>query len=267
MPAVAIVAAGVIAAGASIYSANKAAKATKDAASSSADTSAYIYDQNKALFEPYYNVGVSALPGLQAWDANNPMPSYQKEVMDPMNSWNYTQSPAYEAKNSLAQQALNRQLQARGLSASGVGANRQADLSRKLTSEDYNSERNYRLGQYTDKYKSLLNDNTTRYNQLLDKVKIGQGAAGSLGQAGNTYASEVGKSTTDAGNAEAGFYAGLPGAALNTVSTGLKTYDTGQRAGWWNSNTSPSVGTSPLPNMPDSDNYSYNGLYNSGGAF
>jgi len=127
------------------------------------------------------------------------MPSYQNEVMNPMDAWRYEQSPAYQAKYTLGQEELNKQLQARGLGASGVGASRAADLSRKLTADDYTSERNYRLGQYTDKYKSLLNDNTTRYNQLLDQVKIGQGAAGSLGQAGNQYAQSIGQNTMASG--------------------------------------------------------------------
>ena len=152
------------------------------------------------------------------------------------------------------------------MGSSSIGANRAADLSRRLTAEDYASERNYRTSQLTDLYKSKYSENTDRYNRLLDQVKIGQGAAGTLGQTGNVYASEVGKATTQAGQAEAGFYAGIPGTMLNTVSTGLKAYDTGKRAGWWDNNNaavtnagSNAANTAYAPSMqPDQYN---NGLY------
>jgi len=232
----AIIGAGLVGAGASIWGAKKSSDAVSNAAKSASDTDRYIYDQNRDLFKPFYDVGTAALPGLSAWDAANPLPSYQKEVIDPMNSWRYEQSPAYQAQNTLAQQGLNSQLQARGLTSSGLGAVKSADLSRKLTADDYNTERNYRLGQYTDKYKSLLNDNTTRYQQLLDQVKVGQGAAGSLGQANNQYAQSVGQNTMAAGQAEASFYSGLGGLPFQAASTGLRTADYGNRAGWWGGN-------------------------------
>jgi hypothetical protein len=231
--AVAVVGGAVIGAGASIYSADKSSGAVEDAANANKDTQTYIYNENKKLFEPYYNVGVAALPGLTSYDATHPYPSYEDMVSKPMESWDYTQSPAYKAKYTLGSEALNNQLQARGLNASGIGANRAADLSRRLTAEDYNSERAYRTGQLTDKYRADLASNTDQYNRILDQIRVGQGAASSLGTAGNQYATGVGQATMDAGKAEGAFYAGLPGATLNVASTALKAYDTGQRAGWW----------------------------------
>jgi len=260
MPAVAIVAAGAIAAGASIYSSNKASKAQTSAAGKVADTERYIYDENKRLFEPFYEVGKNALSGLSGYDATHPTPSYDELVYNPMESWNYEQSPAYKAKYSLGMGELNKQLQARGLSSSAIGGNRAVDLSRKLTAEDYDTERRYETGRRTDRYKGQMSENTDAYNRLLDQVRIGQGAASSLGSAGNQYASGVGQATMAEGEAKAGFYAGLPGAVLNTTATGLKAYDTGQRAGWWGGGGDSN--TNNLPTMPDSDNYNYSGSYN-----
>jgi hypothetical protein len=161
------------------------------------------------------------------------LPDYKATVTDPMASWDYTQSPAYKAKYTLGMEELNKQLQARGLAPSGVGATRAADLARNLTAADYGSERSYAQGNLTDIYKSRYSQNTDRYNRLLDKVKIGQGAAGSAGTAGNAFATQVGNAQKDAGAAQASFYSGLGGLSGQTVSTGLKAYDYGNKQGWW----------------------------------
>jgi hypothetical protein len=188
-----------------------------------------------------------------------PLPSYDELVYNPMENWNYEQSPAYKAKYSLGMEELNKQMQARGLASSAVGGNRALDFARRLTADDYTTERGYETGRRTDRYKGLMSENTDAYNRLLDQVRIGQGAAGSLGSAGNQYAQGVGQATMAAGQAQAGFYAGLPGMAYNTAAAGLKAYDTGQRAGWWGSGNN---NTNDSTVMPDSDNYSYSGLYN-----
>ena len=161
------------------------------------------------------------------------LPSYQDIVLNPMESWNYEQSPAYQAKYTLGMQELNKQLQARGLAPSAIGGNRATDLSRRLTADDYNAERAYALGNRQDLYKSKYSENADRYNRLLDQVKMATGASSSMGQAGNQYANSVGQSAMQAGQARAGFYSGLPGAAMNGVSTGLKAYDYGNQQGWW----------------------------------
>ena len=228
---------GVAGIGASIWSAKKSADAVSDAASSSNATNLAIYNQQREDFQPFYDVGVSALPGLKS-QAESPLPSYDEMVYQPMQGWDYEQSPAYKAKYSLGMEELNKQLQARGLASSGVGASRASDLSRKLTSEDYGNERQYQMGQYTRRYTGAMAENTDRYNRLLDQVRIGQGAAGSLGQAGNAYAGRANEATMAAGNAESGFYSGLGGVIPSAVGTGLRTYDYGNKAGWWGNNQS-----------------------------
>ena len=164
------------------------------------------------------------------------LPSYEDTVTKPMESWNYEQSPAYKAKYTLGMEELNKQLQARGLAPSGVGASRAADLNRRLTAEDYAGERSYALGSKQDLYKSRYSENTDRYNRLLDQVKMGTGASAQMGAAGNQYASQVGQSAMLAGNAQAGFYSGLGGLIPQSVNTGLKAYDLGNKAGWWGAN-------------------------------
>lgn len=221
----------------------KGSAAVEDAAQTSADASKYVYNDTKERFAPYEAAGKGALPALTGWDANNPLPSFEDTVNKPMEGWNYESSPAYKAKYSLGMEDLNKQLQARGLSSGGLGATKAADLSRNLISSDYNSERAYRRGELTDLYKSKYSENSDRYNRLLDLVKGGQGAASSMGTAGNQYASGVGESARLAGEGEASFYSGLGGLSGKAASTGLRAYDYGSKNGWWNSGASDAAVT------------------------
>jgi len=249
----AIVGGALIGGAASYFGAKESANAIEDAANKSSDTSVMIYNDQRKRWEPYEEVGKGALPGLKGFDAAHPTPSFEDTVSKPMDAWNYEQSPAYKAKYTLGMEELNKQLQARGLAPSGVGATRAADLARNLTASDYNTERAYKTGSLTDLYKGRLAENTDRYNKILDQIKVGQGAAGQLGQAGNVYASEVGKNTMAAGNAQADFYSGLAGAPLQVANLGLKAYDTGQKGGWWGSSTPsfPQSNTGALPSQAE----------------
>ncbi len=210
----------------------KGSKATEQAAQTAADASRYIFDEIKRLNEPFYNQGLASLPSIRSYTEAN-LPSFEDIVYKPMSDWKYQQSPAYQAKYTLASEELNNQLQARGLTPSAIGANRATDLSRRLTADDYATERGYEYGRRTDLYKGKLSENTDRYNRLLDQVKMAQGAAGTMGQAGNQYAQGVGQAAMEAGQAKAGFWSGLGGASAQTAATGLRAYDYGNKAGWW----------------------------------
>jgi hypothetical protein len=231
--ATAIVGGAIIGGGASIWAAGKSADAVGDAAAKSSDTQLMIYNDQKRRWEPYETVGKEALPGLKGFDAAHPYPSFEETVSQPMEGWDYTQSPAYKAKYTLGMEELNKQLQARGLAPSGVGATRAADLSRRLTAEDYAKERDYRRGNLTDIYNSRLAANQDKYSKILDMIKIGTGASSSAGAAGNQYATAVGKNTMAAGEADADYYSGLAGMPLQIANTGLKAYDAGKKGGWW----------------------------------
>lgn len=203
----------------------KGADAAEDAANTqaaAADRSTALqekmYSQNREDFRPYAEFGKTAL---------DPLTSFNPE--QEMAGWNYEASPAYQAKLAAGQEGLSNQLAARGLLRGSIGANRQAGLQRELYSQDYDNERQFRLSQIKD-----------RYNQLLDRVKVGQGAAGSLGAAANQYATGAGNTMMQAGNAQAAgqmaganFWQGLPNASASAANVGLRAYDYGQKSGWW----------------------------------
>ncbi len=240
----AVVGSAIIGGAASYLAADKSADAIENAAARSSDTQLMIYNDQRKRWEPYEEIGKGALPGLKKFGTDYPTPSFEDTVSKPMDAWDYEQSPAYKAKYTLGMEELNKQLQARGLAPSGVGATRAADLARRLTAEDYAKERDYRRGTLVDVYKGRLSENMDRYNKILDLIKVGQGAAGELGRAGNIYAGEVGKNTMAAGNAQADFYSGLAGAPLQVANLGLKAYDAGKKGGWWDTST-------PDPNYGD----------------
>lgn len=253
----AVVGTAVLGSAVGAWGASEAADAQVDAANIGADTQRYIFERNTQLNQPFYDFGKEALPGLRGYDAQYPRPSYEETVSKPMESWDYTQSPAYKAKYSLGMEELNKQLQARGLAASGVGANRASDLARRLTAEDYGTEREYRRASLADTYKNKYAENTDRYNRLLDQVKMATGASAAMGQAGNKYAEGIGESANAAGAAKAGFYAGIPNVVGTGLSTGLKAYDYGQNRGWWGGDNSgfPEAGTSNPPSQAQLTQY------------
>lgn len=220
----------------SIVSGPIAAESSRKSASRAASTELEIAtaarEQQERLLKPFWEAGVEAIPDIKE-GARTGLPSYEEEVFKPMEDWNFEATPTYKAKYSLAMEELNKQLQARGLAPSGVGASRAADVARRLTAEDYETERSYRQAQLSDKYRNSLSENTTRYNRLLDLVKGGQGAAGSMGQAENAFAQNAIESTRERGRANANFFAGLGGAPGSTAGSGLRLYDYGKNQGWW----------------------------------
>jgi hypothetical protein len=229
--------ASIVAVGSAVIASDSARKAANKQGAAAENATALqekMYNQQREDFQPYAEFGKTGLLPLTGFDAEREMAG-----------WNYEESPAYQAKLAAGQEGLANQLGARGLLRGAVGANRQAGLQRDLYSQDYDKERQFRLGQIKD-----------RYNTLLDRIKVGQGAASSLGQAANQYATGAGNTMMQAGNAQAAgqmananFWSGLPGAVGQGVSTGLKGYDYGQKAGWWGGGGGGGVSTPTTTSM------------------
>lgn len=257
--------------------ANTTANAQRDATAQQIELQKEMYDQYRKDFAPYQQAGYYGIGQLygQTTTYTDPVtgeqrtvqgagypfsfttdpytgeilkpPSYDNTVTNELG--NYKQSEGYQAQNSLAQQALQRQLNARGLNYGATGASAAAELSQKLTASDYDKYRQDLQQRYqglsTD-FSQLMGVNQNEYNRLLDATKIGQGAAASAGQAGNSYAQQAssalqnmanatGQAATAAGQAQAGLWSGLGTASANTFGTALRAYDYGSTQGWWGS--------------------------------
>ena len=209
------VASGILGAQAQESAANKAAEATTEAAR----VQKQIYEQTRKDFAPYQYGGYQGLSQLtgQTITYTDPQtgetrtiqgtgapydlmkgvgeqPSWEKEYTQQLGK--YTESPAYQAQNAIAQQNLQRQLAARGLNYGATGASAGAELSRQLTATDYDKYRQDLASRYAalqGEYGQRRDINAQQYNQLLDLAKIGQGAAGSTGAAGTQYGQQVGQ--------------------------------------------------------------------------
>ena len=223
-----------------------ASNVTSSAAEKAQGLQAAMYNQQRTDALPYMAAGYKGLAGLQTFDPQagvGPQVSYQNEVTNALP--NYNADPATVAQKALGQQALQRQLNARGLNYGATGASAGAELNQKYDLTGYDKYK----GQLTDRYNALQGEytqrqanNKTAYQQLLDQVKIGQGASGQAGTAATNYATQAGNSITNAGNADAGFYSGLGNLMGSSVKTGigLNTLMNGGTAG---TTGTPATGT------------------------
>lgn len=275
------------------YGASKAADAQKDAAAQNAALQRenmalqkQQYEEGIKRFYPFLQAGYQGLGQLTGQDMTYTDPNTGKEVVvkgsgqgfDLMKGVgnapsydteytarlkDYAQSPAYQAQNTLGQQALQRQLNARGLNYGATGASAGAQLSQQLTAADYDKYR----GDLAQRYKALQGEysqkrdiNQSEYNRLMDLVKIGQGGATGTTGAATTYgqqASEafknIGAANTAAGQAEAGYQSGMAAMPWKLASLATSAFGGGGGGGGWFGG-----GGSPLTAANDTSNPNYN---------
>jgi hypothetical protein len=162
------------------------------------------YDTNQTYYKDRSGNLITAAQYDKLAKPLGEMPSYDQIVTDQMG--NYNASPAFNAQNTLGQQALQRQLNARGLNYGATGASAGAELTQKLVASDYDKYR----ADLTDRYKALQGQyalkrdvNNQGYQSLLDQVKIGQGAANSAGQAAGQNAANASQTFAGLGQAQA----------------------------------------------------------------
>lgn len=193
----AILAAGAIGAGASIYGSNQSAKAAKKAAAAQTK----IYEANKALAQPYIDQGQASYKlYLDATGANGP------EAQAAYFASRQT-DPAYQDANDFAMEGINRSAAARGDS---LGGNTLAALY------DYGQKNRFAFNQGQI-------DNYFRGGQ------IGLNALSSLMGAGQGYASGIGNAFGNLGNAQAGGAYGVGSAANQTIGNYLDYMTQNQR--------------------------------------
>jgi hypothetical protein len=203
--------------------ANTSADATTNAANAAAaaqnhatDVANQQYQQTRSDFEPFRTAGVNAIPAFN--EAIN-----SKFTYDP------TQSPSASYQLEKGSQALNRALASRGLSGSGMAANRLGELNRSVAANDYQTGYNNAYTQWNN-----------QYSRILDALKLGTGASTSMGAASNnlTNATQAGATNLgniaqsagtnlaniymNQGNNQASLYSGLAGQGSNQAALGLK---------------------------------------------
>ncbi len=177
-------------------------QATTSAAETSADVQREATAQQKAIYEaevermkPFYEAGKAELP------------TFQKMLTG---GYDMKESPAAQWELEKGTKAMNRVLASRGLSGGGVAVNRLTELNKIIAASDWNAQ----------------------YNRILDALKLGTGASGSMGKAGTDFgqqtqtgATNLANIFTQQGQNQASLYSGLGGASANTAATAINAYN------------------------------------------
>ena len=197
--------------GSSLYGANaaqQAGSAQAAAASRAADLQYQQFRDTAALQEPFRQVGIRALPQLEA--QRNMMPGAFTGKVD------LTQDPGYAFRLSEGQKALDRSAAARGGLISGGALKAAQRFGQDLGSQEYQNAYNRALTGYN----ADVARESTGYNRLAALAGYGQTATGQIGAAGQNMASNVGNLMTSGAAANA---AGSVGSA-NALTGGLGSY-------------------------------------------
>ena len=161
--AIAAIVGGVIAGGGAIGGSILGGNASKDAAEKAQGVQMYalalqkkMYEDQQKRFQPFYDQGISSLE------------DYVKMLKG---GYDMKESPAAQYELQQGTKMMNRQLAARGMLGGGTAANRLAELSGGIAARDWHNQ----------------------YSRLLDSLKLGTGAASSMGQSGQVFGGQVGQ--------------------------------------------------------------------------
>ncbi|MBW2003100.1 MAG: hypothetical protein JRI72_00585 [Deltaproteobacteria bacterium] len=245
--------------------ASRAANAQERAAMYGIDAEMEMFNKSIELYKPFYQAGVLALgtpwsegsllhpadgadttTGTGLWGA---LPGAEPPIL-PSADIPFEFDPEdkmYKIQQEEGEKAINRALAARGLYNSRPGINALADFNRKLIAEETNRQYGRSLEKYGREYTSAIDkfnmENKAalqNYGKYLDLVKLGAGAAQSMGQSavqtGQGVASQyaqMGRGQANAlmakGQAQAGMWQDMGTMPVNA----LASYYYGQKAGLW----------------------------------
>ncbi len=203
--ATAVIGSAVIGAGATIWGADKAADAQKDAAAQSAGISREMYEKTRGDLTPYRVVGE---------DASARMGVRLSELTDPIsvNPDDFLGSDYYKFLEKEGNRAVTNSAAARGLASSGAALKGAAAFAKGLNSQEWKSNFEMQRANKGDAY--------TRLKGLID---TGHTAAAGTGTAGTASAAQQGSAAIGAGNAGAAA-ANATGGALSTMAGNIGGY-------------------------------------------
>jgi hypothetical protein len=197
--AAAIIGAGALGAGASIYGANKAAEAQTSYGNQSIDASKFFFKEAESQLQPYISAGHDTLPSLQGFtDPNNPaspLAALMRLTMPGSDqSAALAETPGFKFTQQYGMKGIENALAARGLAGPGGPLARAgADYSSGLASTTWQNVVN-----------ALLSSFQGGANSLQNIVNTGAGAAGTLTGAATQTGGQVANSLVGIGNAQAG---------------------------------------------------------------
>lgn len=183
--ATAVIGAGVLGAGASIYGANKAADAQTQAADKAIALQQNQYNQTRTDLAPYRDAGTDAATQLR---------SRLSELTTPIsvNPDDFKNSDMYKFAQTQGKRAVTNSSAARGLGSSGAALKGAAAFESGLNLQNWQQNFNNQVTNQTNAY--------TRLKGLLD---TGENAGAQTGALGEKAAYNSGVATVGAGNAVA----------------------------------------------------------------
>lgn len=200
--ATAVVGSAVIGAGASIWSANKAADTQSENAQRVADMQQQQYQQSRSDLSPYRDIGA---------DASGRLTSRLSELTTPIsvNPDDFLNSDYYKFLETQGQKAVTNSSAARGLGSSGAALKGAAAFAKGLNSQEWKSNFEMQRANKTD-----------AFSRLKSLVDTGQTAAAGGGALGAEAAKNAGTALTGGANAEAAAYNSI-GSSVSKAASDL----------------------------------------------
>lgn len=203
--ATAVIGAGVLGAGASIYGANKAADAQTSASNAAIANSKNMYDTTRGDLSAYRNTGTNAAGQLN---------SRLSELTTPIsvNPQDFLNSDMYKFLQTQGERGVTNSSAARGLASSGAALKGAAAFESGLNSQMYQQNFNNQNTNQTNAY--------TRLKGLLD---TGENAAAQTGSIGQSSVNQQNSAIAGAGNANAAA-ANATGASISNLASNVGGY-------------------------------------------
>jgi hypothetical protein len=222
----AVIGSAVLGASATVYGANKAAEAQKDAAKTAADTSLNMYSTTRGDLAPYRQIGQTA-----STDLTNRLSELTSPIsVDPNQLEN---SDYYKFASTQGQRGATNSAAARGLGSSGAALKGATAFAKGLATDTYKTS-----------FDMANTNQSNAYNRLKSLVDTGENASAQTGTAGTAAANTAAGAQIGAGNAQAAA-ANATGSALSNAASNIGGYAAYKGLYGSNGSSNPSMAGSP----------------------
>jgi hypothetical protein len=222
--ATAVIGAGVLGAGATIWGANKAADAQTHATDTAAATSKAMYDTTRSDLSPYRDIG-----GV----ASGQLTTRLSDLTSPIsvNPQDFLNSDMYKFLQTQGEKAVTNSSAARGLGTSGAALKGASVFESGLNAQ-----------QWQQNFNNQVTNQTNAYNRLKGLVDTGENAAAQTGVLGNASAAQQNAAVIGGGNAQAAA-ANSTGGALSNLASNIGGYAMAKGLYGGSSGSGSSMGT------------------------
>ena len=219
----AILGAGALGAGASIYSSSKAADAQKEGIAASTAAQQKAFDEQKALNAPFREGGITAqnrlltVLGLRPAEGSGVTvdpnsPDFGKYAGD-FGMKDFEADPGYAFRLKEGMKGLQNSAAARGLLSSGSTLKGITDYGQNAASQEYGNA-----------YQRYQTNRANQLNPLTGILGMGQTATNNVSNAAGAMGQNLGQAAAATGAANASSYINTGNALTNALGTGTGAY-------------------------------------------